>query len=226
MNLNNYNPALKLILTILVSISFMFSFSFKLNIILVLISFLWLIISRVSIKKLLKINIFLLFFASIFYLSVISFAKQNGDYSTIASYNAKVIATKTLVFAYLGMLFSLTTKNLDLLYSLKNQLKVPDVFVYGIFAAFNLFSDIKNQVNKNLVSFNIRGDKVSRYSYRTIVPLLIKTIYYSDSIALAMESKGFKNNLTRSVYYETKLQKKDIMFVVICFLYIGLIIFI
>lgn len=216
-DLKNYNPSLKLILTIVLSLSLTMIYSLRVNLIIIGICFGWLIISKVNLIRFVKVNIFLFIFGFFFFVSLISFTRNTGGVYSVNTHNqAMIVVTKTVVFAYLGMLFSLTTKNIDLLYSLKNQLRVPNVFVYGIFAALNLLSDIKMQLLKNTVAFKVRDKKFSKYSPKTITPLLIKTIYFADFVTLAMTSKRFKPEAQRSDYYDIKLQSYDLVFGFVC----------
>lgn len=210
-----------------VALTYGFTSSLRLNALICVICFCWLLVSSISIWKLIKINLFLAFVTLFFFVSIISFAKQSeGVYAASTHYQAMTLASKTIGFAYLGMLFSLTTKNIDLLYSLQQQLHVPNVFVYGIFAALNLFKDIQMQLAKNQVAFRSRGQKFAKYSIKSVTALLIKTIYFADFVTIAMQSKRFNAEVKRNGYYQKKIGVRDYFFILvnICFVVLMLLV--
>lgn len=130
--------------------------------------------------------------------------------------SAYTIATRVSVFAHLGMLFSFTTKNTDFLISLRDQLKLPNVFVYGLFAMINLLPNISYQIKKNAVAFRTRGKKVNVFNLNVVALVLIKTIYFSDAISTAMYSKGFRPDKLRTKYQVLKISLYDYVFILVC----------
>lgn len=132
--------------------------------------------------------------------------------------SAYTIATRVSVFAHLGMLFSFTIKNTDFLISLRDQLKLPNVFVYGLFAMINLLPNIAYQIKKNAVAFRTRGKKVNVFNLNIVALVLIKTIYFSDAISTAMYSKGFRPDKLRTKYQVLKISPYDYVFILVCIL--------
>lgn len=214
MNLKKLNPTVKFLVILVWGIILTFTNSYQLNLILSGVFVVLLLISGVSIRHILKIYIPVCVAAGGVFMTAMLFSQQSSDVVTqshaIVNYDyALMIATRVLLFANLGMLFSCTTDNLEFVYSLRDQLKLPNVFVYGILATFNLLPLIKDEAKKNYASFQARGQKTWRFSSKVLTPLFIKTILYSDQITLAMRSKGFDEEGQRSEYTKIEVASKD-----------------
>ncbi len=205
----------------MVSIAYMFTHSTKLNINFSLSMVALLLLSKVSVLKIIKtlipvtIAAFGLFMTA--YVFSIHQIADTTSVNTIQTYDyAWLVSSRVYVFALLGMMFSFTTNMDDFLFSLRDQLGLSDFFIYGIFASINVYPTIKQEVKKNRFAFKARGQTVSPYSSKVLIPLFTKIILYSDRLAIAMESKGFYREIKRSQYKVIEEDWLDYCFMIVC----------
>jgi energy-coupling factor transporter transmembrane protein EcfT len=130
-------------------------------------------------------------------------------------YNGLILAGRLLAFSGLGMLFMLTTDKIAFIRSLNIQLKVPAKFAYGIIAAWGMFPKMVSEYAKTRAAFRARGLRAGWISPSLLLPLLVKSVRWSEAIAIAMESKGFGETDLRTQYYEFKIGTADILFPVV-----------
>ncbi|WP_257349920.1 energy-coupling factor transporter transmembrane component T family protein [Pseudalkalibacillus decolorationis] len=135
---------------------------------------------------------------------------------------------RALVFATLGLTFSLTTRPVYLFYSLMQQVKLNPKYAYSFMAGFRLipimieeFQTIRNamvvrgvQQQKGIRSFYF---KLKSYS----IPLLSQSIRRAHRIAVAMEAKRFSEVKKRTFYYKIGFSGYDVVFIVSWVFLIG-----
>lgn len=218
--LKKINPSFKLIGIMLITLSYTVTQSLKLNLIFVVSLFLLLLLESVSLIRIIKTLIPVSIAAFGFFMTALIFSSNtNTEHLTTHMITdieyAYLLASRVFVFALLGMLFTYTTKPMDLMYSLRDQLKIPDQFIYGIFATVNLLPVIKLEVKKNQLAFQARNQKVFPYSSKVLIPLFTKVILYSDHLTQAMLSKDFGKSDTRSYYKKMTLSTRDYIFIVL-----------
>ncbi|MDR1797360.1 MAG: energy-coupling factor transporter transmembrane protein EcfT [Clostridiales Family XIII bacterium] len=126
--------------------------------------------------------------------------------------NGLLLSGRLLAFAGLGMLFSLTTNKVDFIRSLNQQLRVPSKFAYGIIAAWGMFPKMAGEYAKTRAAFRARGLSAGFVSPALLVPLLVKSVRWSEAIAIAMESKGFGEAEARTHYRVYRSGARDILF--------------
>jgi energy-coupling factor transporter transmembrane protein EcfT len=136
-------------------------------------------------------------------------------FSDAGVYNGLILAGRLLAFSALGMLFILTTDKVDFIRSLNIQLRLPAKFAYGIIAAWGMFPKMVHEYAKTRAAFRARGVKAGWISPSLLLPLLVKSVRWSEAIAIAMESKGFGETDERTQYYIFRVGAKDIIFPVI-----------
>lgn len=136
--------------------------------------------------------------------------------SAIASshslYNALQLGARVLAFAGLGMLFALTTDGEQFVASLIHQGKLPPKFAYGVLAAFHLLPNIKKEYEDARLTYQVRGMKLSPLSLRPVFTALVNALRWSESVAMAMESKGFSGDRDRTYYAVTQVHWYDFAF--------------
>jgi energy-coupling factor transport system permease protein len=132
------------------------------------------------------------------------------------------IATRIMVYAALGMVFSFTTDARQFAYSLEQQFRLPSRFAYGVLAAFHLVPLMPYEYKKISYAFLARGQKYSPLSPKVIVPFLIKSVRWSETLAIAMESKGFDQDGSRTCLHVVRVKWYDWAFVVLS---VGLTVF-
>ncbi|MGI6152202.1 MAG: energy-coupling factor transporter transmembrane component T family protein [Christensenellaceae bacterium] len=140
--------------------------------------------------------------------------------------NGLQLSSRVLAFAGLGMLFILTTDKMELVRSFEQQLKLPARFAYGILAAWGMLPNMRLEYKRTRAAFYARGIFPGTVSPRLLVPLLVKSVRWSEALSAAMESKGFPEKGERTQYYALKVGVKDRLFVALaCGLVVAGLIF-
>ncbi|TBL81784.1 energy-coupling factor transporter transmembrane component T family protein [Paenibacillus thalictri] len=134
------------------------------------------------------------------------------------------VGFKSVDFSAVGLLFALTTRPVDLFYSLMQQLKLPPKYAYSFMAAANLIPMTVSEYRTLRQALKVRGvryrrgaagiyDRLRRYA----VPLLAQSIRRAQRIAVAMEAKRFSSAKERTYYYELGFSASDV-FYALCWL--------
>lgn len=131
-------------------------------------------------------------------------------------HTALQLATRLLAFASFGVLFILTTDRELFLYSLIHQCHLPPSFAYGILAAVNLMPNMLREYQNVRLAFRIRGVQTGLFSLKPVFTMLVNSIRWSESTAMAMESKGFCRSASRSYYTIPRLHWYDWLCSMIC----------
>lgn len=124
-------------------------------------------------------------------------------------HTALQLASRLLAFAGLGILFILTTDRELFLYSLIHQCHLPPSFAYGILAAVNLMPNMLREYQNVRLAFHIRGFRTGLFSIKPVFTMLVNSIRWSESMAMAMESKGFCRSAPRTYYTIPRLHWYD-----------------
>jgi energy-coupling factor transporter transmembrane protein EcfT len=190
------------------------------------------ILSRVSLPRLLKalfpvaLAAFGLFMTGFIFSSdsgtVIVSNLDNGIVYSSSIGDGLLLSTRILVFAGLGLAFSFTTNMQDFIYSLEQQFRMPKHFAYGILAAFHLLPMMPYEFKKISHAFLARGQRFFPFSPKVLVPFMIKSIRWSESLAIAMESKGFSQGGSRTSLRVIQVRWFDYGFVILS---VGLAVF-
>lgn len=135
-------------------------------------------------------------------------------------YRGLHIGLKSLNFALIGLLFALTTRPVDLFYSLMQQCRLPAKYAYSFMAAMRLIPIMLEEFQTLRHARIVRGGGRRRVSvYGTLkayaVPLLAQSIRRAQRIAVAMEAKRFTRVKTRTYYYEPGFSAADAVFVLV-----------
>lgn len=101
------------------------------------------------------------------------------------------LSTRLLAFAGFGALFALTTDGEAFVSSLMHQCHLKPKFAYGILAAVHLMPDMIREYSNVRLAFKVRGIHVRTCSLKPVFSMLVNSIRWSESVAMAMESKGF-----------------------------------
>ncbi|MCR5009202.1 MAG: energy-coupling factor transporter transmembrane protein EcfT [Oribacterium sp.] len=133
------------------------------------------------------------------------------------------LATRLLAYAGMGILFSLTTDGEYFVRSLMHQLRLPPKFAYGILAAFYLLPMMRNELRTVQTAFRVRN--MSGFSLRPkiLFTMLVNSVRWSESVAMAMESKGFSGEAERTYHDIPKLRGMDLALAVVS---VGVVAFI
>nr|WP_141770389.1 energy-coupling factor transporter transmembrane component T [Bacillus sp. MUM 116] len=129
------------------------------------------------------------------------------------------VGFRAITFAMLGFLFTLTTKPVDLFYSLMQQMKLSPKFAYSFMAVFRLLPILIDEFQTLRFALKVRGIEskkgIKAIIYKTklyAIPLLAQSIRKAHRIAVAMEAKQFSAVKERTYYYQYSFSTRDGLF--------------
>lgn len=125
-------------------------------------------------------------------------------------YTALQLATRLLAYAGLGIMFALSTDAEYFIASLLHQCHLPPKFAYGLLAAFHLMPGMVHEFAQVRLAFAVRGLHVHALSLRPMFTMLVNSVRWSESVAMAMESKGFSGSARRSYYFVPRVHWYDL----------------
>lgn len=125
------------------------------------------------------------------------------------------LGSRVLAFAGLGLLFGLTTKGEEFVYSLRDQLRLSPSYTYGILASVHLLPLLKRELDQVKLAMKARGLHITPFSIKPLVPMLVHAIRWSELLAMAMESKGFSPDAQRTQATRIQLHVGDAIFAVV-----------
>ena len=125
-------------------------------------------------------------------------------------------AARVLAYAGLGYLFALTTDRVRLVRSFQRHLRLPQVFAYGLLAAWGIFPHMAQEYRRTRAAFRARGIRVFPVSPALLSPLLVKSVRWSEELSVAMESKGFSGRAVRSDFSPARARARDWVFLALC----------
>jgi energy-coupling factor transport system permease protein len=134
-------------------------------------------------------------------------------------FHGTLLGLKTISFGLLGLMFALTSRPVLFFYALMQQFKLPPKYGYSFIASFRLLPMIVEEVRTRKDALNVRGvkyakgvkgwyERLSQYA----VPLTAQSIRRALRVAVAMESKRFHIQASRTYYYRTSYSRIDIIF--------------
>ncbi|MEG0914996.1 MAG: energy-coupling factor transporter transmembrane component T [Christensenellaceae bacterium] len=216
--MKNLNPACKMIGILVPTVALAFFYRPMLNLIVFAVCIGVLFLSKVSAKK---IGLMLipaavaavgLFFTGYTFQGGTPLGVELNIFTDGAVANGLQLSTRVLAFVGLGALFVLTTDKMMLVRSAEQQLRLPSKFAYGLLAAWSMLPNMAMEYKKAKAAFASRGIYTMGISPALLKPLLVKSVRWSEALAMAMESKGFGEGEKRSRYYDMKVTKSDIIF--------------
>mgnify|MGYP003252912968 FL=1 len=226
--LERWNPTVKAFTVLICVILLSFEYLVSLNLLVLAVCLLLLMFcSRVSLKKIGVILLpaciaaFGLFVTGLYYAR--GGSTQTMDLSSLSAmpysvraamsqnlYTALQLATRLLAYAGLGILFALSTEGDFFIASLLHQCHLPPKFSYGILAAFHLMPGMAREYAKVRTAFAARGLKAGPLSMKPVFTMLVNSVRWSESIAMAMESKGFCGDAPRTYYTVPRVHWYDL----------------
>jgi energy-coupling factor transporter transmembrane protein EcfT len=100
--------------------------------------------------------------------------------------------------------------------SFQKQFHMPQLFAYGLLAAWGIFPEMLQEYRRTKAAFRARGIRVFAVSPALLKPLLVKSIRWSEQLSVAMESKGFSGHQSRTEYDPVRVHPLDLLGVVVC----------
>ena len=131
-------------------------------------------------------------------------------------YNGYVLASRVLAYSGVGFVFALTTDRIQMVRSLRSHLHIPQIFAYGLLAAWGIFPRMGLEYRRARAAFRARGIRVTPVSPALLKPLLVKSIRWSEALATAMESKGFAGDAQRTEFEPPRFHGRDWSFLALC----------
>ncbi|MGA9174444.1 MAG: energy-coupling factor transporter transmembrane component T [Thermoactinomyces sp.] len=135
-------------------------------------------------------------------------------------YRGLHLGFRALDFAFLGLVFSLTTRPVFLFYSLMQQLHLKPKYAYSFMAGVRLIPIMMEEFQTIRQAMIVRGmaqEKGLAHFFRKLksysIPLLSQSIRRAHRIAVAMEAKRFSEGKERTYYYEMGFSKFDVLFI-------------
>lgn len=126
------------------------------------------------------------------------------------------LTARALCFGACSLFFVTTTTPTDFARSLIHQLKLSPRLAYSILAAYRLLPLLESELTQIRAAHRLRGlgegkgirGKLAQF-HRYTIPLLASTIRKADRVAIAMESRAFTGDRTRSYYRVMRLTGAD-----------------
>lgn len=140
-----------------------------------------------------------------------------------AIWNGLLFSSRVLAYAALGLLFALTTDKVRLVSSFRRQFHLPPVFAYGLLAAWGVFPRMALEYRRTRAAFRARGLRVAPFSPALLVPLLVKSVRWSEALSEAMESRGFSADAPRTELSPERVHPADLVFCIVSCLAVPLL---
>ncbi|MBP2651426.1 MAG: cobalt transport protein [Firmicutes bacterium] len=231
LNMNKINPTAKLISNFIVLIVSVMVFDPKTMVMIFVINVFFGVITKSFNKKNLKALIPLAFFALGMLWMNAAWAKVDnpniiGCLGPINFTDKGLIVGLSLCFRVLtigisSIIFTANTEPNDLILSLIKQCHLSPGIAYGILTAFRFLPSMEADLALINAAHRIRNAKKKQWYlkknrwYRNAIPLLATNIRKAERVALAMEARGFENNMQRTYYKTVYWKKTDTIFVLL-----------
>ena len=195
--LSKINPFYKFVFIIVFSTVLTFIHTFWINVFVFITCMLLLLIGTrpKQFLKALKILIPISVLAFSLFMSGVHFGADNtgelGSLTFESTQNGLNMSVRVFAFAGLGLLLALTTDSYELVKSMQKDAKLPRKFAYGMLCAIHLLPHIKQEYKNARLAFMVRGEKISIFSLKPIFSMLVNCFQWSETLSIAMFSKGF-----------------------------------
>ncbi|MEY8664622.1 MULTISPECIES: energy-coupling factor transporter transmembrane component T [Enterococcus] len=211
------NPTVKLFAILGLALLVSFQNNFRLNLLLSVLFFGITVNERSLKKSLLLFSALTLAAIGVFFTGLLYYQGNQGGPSSAAAIRYGLdIASRIYCFGILGSSFSVSTTINELIYSLQQQLRLPAVFAYGLLAAFQIAPIIPAEYQNIRNSMRSRGISVNPFSFKMLIPLLVKSIRWSELLATAMLSRGFDSEAKRTYANTFRVTFMDALFLSLC----------
>ena len=211
------NPTVKLFAILGLALLVSFQNNFRLNLLLSILFFGITINERSLKKSLLLFSALTLAATGVFFTGLLYYQGNQGGPSSAAAIRYGLdMASRIYCFGILGSSFSVSTTINELIYSLQQQLRLPAVFAYGLLAAFQIAPIIPAEYQNIRNSMRSRGISVNPFSFKMLIPLLVKSIRWSELLATAMLSRGFDSEAKRTYANTFRVTFMDALFLSLC----------
>ena len=223
--LEKINPFIKVVTILVCGILMALTSSWKLNLAVLIAALLaLLLLSNCKLSSLVKTFVPVILLAGAVFVSGMSYGKsaaQSASIYDVASMDsALLLSTRILAYVGMGMVFALSTDQKEFIMSLMHQAHVKPKFAYGVLAAVNLIPTLRREWDEVNLAYRARKKRTGLLPIGPLFNTLVNGIRWSENVAMAMESKGFDGDGSRTFAITTRVRAGDICFAVLC---IGLI---
>lgn len=222
--MRSLNPAVKFISLLAVTFVLAFAHDPVLNLLVFTSCILAMLLSRVRIRTLLLLMLPILLAAAGMFFTGYRFSADNAlpiraetlHVGSSALWNGISQASRVLAYAAVGFLFALTTDPIKMVRSFQKQFHLPQVFAYGLLAAWGVFPHVAQEYRRTRLAFRARGIRVFPVSPALLKPILVKSVRWSEELSIAMESKGFSGHEKRTEFDPVRVYARDWIFLAGC----------
>lgn len=131
------------------------------------------------------------------------------------------LSFRVMTIGISSIVFTSSTAPDELVLSLIKECRLNPGIAYGILTAFRFLPSMEADLALINAAHRIRSAKSKKWYlkknhwYRNAIPLLAVNVRKAERVAIAMEARGFENNMERT-YYRTVLWKRIDTVVVAC----------
>lgn len=219
--LEKINPFIKVVTILVCGILMALTSSWKLNLAVLIAALLaLLLLSNCKLSSLVKTFVPVILLAGAVFVSGMSYGKsaaQSASIYDVASMDsALLLSTRILAYVGMGMVFALSTDQKEFIMSLMHQAHVKPKFAYGVLAAVNLIPTLRREWDEVNLAYRARKKRTGLLPIGPLFNTLVNGIRWSENVAMAMESKGFDGDGSRTFAITTWVRAGDICFAVLC----------
>lgn len=219
--LEKINPFIKVVTILVCGILMALISSWKLNLAVLITALLaLLLLSNCKLSSLVKTFVPVILLAGAVFVSGMSYGKsaaQSASIYDVASMDsALLLSTRILAYVGMGMVFALSTDQKEFIMSLMHQAHVKPKFAYGVLAAVNLIPTLRREWDEVNLAYRARKKRTGLLPIGPLFNTLVNGIRWSENVAMAMESKGFDGDGSRTFAITTRVRAGDICFAVLC----------
>lgn len=219
--LEKINPFIKVVTILVCGILMALTSSWKLNLAVLIAALLaLLLLSNCKLSSLVKTFVPVILLAGAVFVSGMSYGKsaaQSASIYDVASMDsALLLSTRILAYVGMGMMFALSTDQKEFIMSLMYQAHIKPKFAYGVLAAVNLIPTLRREWDEVNLAYRARKKRIGLLPIGPLFNTLVNGIRWSENVAMAMESKGFDGDGSRTFAITTRVRAGDICFAVLC----------
>ena len=219
--LEKINPFIKVVTILVCAILMALTSTWKLNLAVLIAALLaLLLLSNCKLSSLVKTFVPVILLAGAVFVSGMSYGKsaaQSASIYDVASMDsALLLSTRILAYVGMGMVFALSTDQKEFIMSLMHQAHVKPKFAYGVLAAVNLIPTLRREWDEVNLAYRARKKRTGLLPIGPLFNTLVNGIRWSENVAMAMESKGFDGDGSRTFAITTRVRAGDICFAVLC----------
>ncbi len=219
--LEKINPFIKVVTILVCGILMALTSSWKLNLAVLIAALLaLLLLSNCKLSSLVKTFVPVILLAGAVFVSGMSYGKsaaQSASIYDVASMDsALLLSTRILAYVGMGMMFALSTDQKEFIMSLMHQAHIKPKFAYGVLAAVNLIPTLRREWDEVNLAYHARKKRTGLLPIGPLFNTLVNGIRWSENVAMAMESKGFDGDGSRTFAITTRVRAGDICFAVLC----------